>query len=147
MSAAETPVSIRLVTEIRDSGRKETVVMEEQGGLYERGNTQVLKFTEHPDEGGPIDTMITIQPGKVSIKRSGAVKMHQIFRKKHTTENNYHHTYGIFHMNTFTDQIEHQSLSKGAKGRLFISYQLTLNQEITQRHRLTLSYRKEETAQ
>ncbi|MBM7551805.1 DUF1934 domain-containing protein [Thalassobacillus pellis] len=143
MSSSKVPVAIRLVTEIRDGGRKENVVLEEPGGLFERGSTIVLKFTEHPEESGPIETMVTIQPEKVSIKRSGAVKMHQIFERKRETENKYHHTYGIFHMHTFTDQIEHHSLKQGSKGRLFISYRLTLNHEVTQRHRLTLTYHKE----
>ncbi|MFD1020049.1 DUF1934 domain-containing protein [Thalassobacillus hwangdonensis] len=143
MSEARIPVAIKLVTEIRDGGRKESTVMEEFGNLYERGNTQVLKFTEHQEDREDIQTMVTIQPEKISIKRSGAVQMHQIFRKKLSTESNYHHEYGVFHMDTFTDQIEYQSLSEGNKGRLFISYQLTLNQEMTQRHRLTLTFKKE----
>ncbi|MFC7062289.1 DUF1934 domain-containing protein [Halobacillus seohaensis] len=136
-------VRVKLVTEIRESDRKEEMAMSEAGQYYSRGKTEVLKFTEHPEEGEPINTMVTMKPGHVSIKRTGGVDMRQVFQKQLETENVYHHTYGDFHMRTYTDQIEHQSLEDASSGRLFISYQMTLNHEVTQRHRLTLLFEEE----
>ncbi|WP_079528339.1 DUF1934 domain-containing protein [Halobacillus hunanensis] len=136
-------VRIKLITEIRDAGRKEEMTLSEQGQLYTRNETEVLKFTEHPEEGEPVKTMVTIKPDHISIKRTGPVEMRQVFQKKLETENIYHHTYGDFHMRTWTDQIEYRSLSEASQGRLFISYQMTLNDEVEQRHRLTLLFEEE----
>ncbi|WP_082232629.1 DUF1934 domain-containing protein [Halobacillus massiliensis] len=136
-------IRVKLVTEIRDSGRKEEMAMSEPGQYFSRGETEVLKFTEHPEEGEPIQTMVTVKPGHVSIKRTGGVDMRQVFQKQLETENLYHHTYGDFHMKTFTDQIEYRPLAEAKQGRLFISYQMTLNHEVTQRHRLTLLFEEE----
>ncbi|MCP3027537.1 DUF1934 domain-containing protein [Halobacillus sp. A5] len=141
MSAKE--VRVKLVTEIRDDDRKEEMSLSEPGQFFSRGETEVVKFTETPEEGEPIHTMVTIKPGHVSIKRTGGVDMRQVFQKKAETENIYHHTYGDFHMKTFTDQIEYRSITAGDRGRLFISYQMTLNHEVTQRHRLTLLFEEE----
>ncbi|MCP3033487.1 DUF1934 domain-containing protein [Halobacillus sp. A1] len=136
-------VRVKLVTEIRDADRKEEITMSEPGQYFSRGETEVVKFTEHPEEGEPVNTMVTVKPGHVSIKRTGGVDMRQVFQKQLETENIYHHTYGDFHMKTFTDQIEYRSLEEASRGRLFISYQMTLNHEVTQRHRLTLIIEEE----
>ncbi|WP_181347763.1 DUF1934 domain-containing protein [Thalassobacillus sp. CUG 92003] len=144
MSAIQTPVQVYLKTEIRDEDQHETVEMSEPGRFYARGNTEVIKYREHPEDGEPVDTMITIQPEKVSIKRSGGVQMHQTFRREMETENAYHHPYGVFHMQTRTDAIEYRSINEADTGRLFINYQLTLNQDVTQRHRLTLTLERED---
>ncbi|MGI8316575.1 DUF1934 domain-containing protein [Halobacillus mangrovi] len=136
-------VQVQLMTEIRDDDRRETMEVSEPGQFFTRGETQVLTFTEHPDEGEPIKTMITVKPNHVSIKRSGGVEMRQVFQEEVETENLYHHTYGDFHMKTYTDKLEFRSLEEASEGRLFLSYQMTLNHEVTQAHRLTLTFEEE----
>ncbi|ARI76035.1 DUF1934 domain-containing protein [Halobacillus mangrovi] len=136
-------VQVQLMTEIRDEDRRETMEVSEPGQFFTRGETQVLTFTEHPDEGEPIKTMITVKPNHVSIKRSGGVEMRQVFQEDVETENLYHHTYGDFHMKTYTDKLEFRSLEEASEGRLFLSYQMTLNHEVTQAHRLTLTFEEE----
>lgn len=136
-------VQIQLVTEIKDDERKESMTVNEPGRFFTRKETQVLMFTEHPEEGDPIDTMITVKPDHVSIKRSGGVDMRQVFQPERETENLYHHTYGDFHMKTYTKKIEFRSLEEAAVGKLFLSYQMTLNHEVTQTHNLTLTFEEE----
>lgn len=136
-------VQVQLVTEIRDADRSEKMEVSEPGQFFTRGETQVLTFTEHPEEGEPVNTMITVKPGHVSIKRSGGVEMRQVFQKNLETENLYHHTYGDFHMKTYTEEIEFQSLQEATEGRLFLQYQMTLNHEVTQSHRLLLTFEEE----
>ncbi|UOQ94992.1 DUF1934 domain-containing protein [Halobacillus shinanisalinarum] len=138
-----TDVKLKLITEIRDVDRKEEMTLSEPGKFYTRDETEVLTFTEHPEEGEPVNTMVTIKPDHISIKRTGAVDMRQVFQRKRETENIYRHTYGDFHMRTWTDQIEYRSLTEASQGRLFISYQMTLNDDVTQRHRLTLIFEEE----
>ena len=136
-------VQVKLVTEIRDDDQSQTMEVNEPGQFFKRGDTQVLTFTEHPEEGDAINTMITIKPNHVSIKRSGGVEMRQMFQKELETENLYHHTYGDFHMRTYTEEMKFRSLEEASQGQLYLSYQMTLNHEVTQAHRLTLTFEEE----
>ncbi|MCA0971062.1 DUF1934 domain-containing protein [Halobacillus litoralis] len=136
-------VQVKLVTEIKDDGRKEKMEVNEPGQFYQRGDTKVLTFTEHPDEGDAIKTMVTVKPSHVSIKRSGGVEMRQVFQPEVETENIYHHTYGDFHMRTVTEKMEFQLLEEASKGKLTLRYQMTLNHEVTQAHSLTLTFEEE----
>lgn len=136
-------VQVQLVTEIQDEDRKETMEIQEPGQFFMRGDTQVLTFTEHPEEGEPVSTMVTIKPEHVSIKRSGGVEMRQLFQPAMETENLYHHTYGDFHMKTYTEEMDFVPLDESKQGRLFLSYTMTLNHEVTQAHRLTLTFEEE----
>ncbi|TGB02626.1 DUF1934 domain-containing protein [Halobacillus salinus] len=136
-------VQVKLVTEIRDEDERQTMEVTESGQFFQRGDTQVLTFTEHPDEGDAIKTMVTVKPNHVSIKRSGGVEMRQVFQKGLETENLYHHTYGDFHMRTFTEELEFLSLEEAPVGKLSLKYEMTLNHEVTQAHRLTLTFEEE----
>jgi uncharacterized beta-barrel protein YwiB (DUF1934 family) len=136
-------VQVQLVTEIQDEDRKERMEIQEPGQFFTRGDTQVLTFTEHPEEGDPVSTMVTIKPEHVSIKRSGGVDMRQVFQESMETENLYHHTYGDFHMKTFTEKLDFHSLEEYKQGRLHLSYTMTLNHDVTQAHRLTLTFEEE----
>lgn len=142
VDSLKTDVRIKLVTEIQEFGQKAVTTVEETGLFYQRGSMNVLTFTEHQEE-ADISSLITIQPDKVSVKRTGAVDMQQLFKKKHTTENVYKHAYGTILMETHTDQIQYQEPGQGRGGRLFISYTTRLNGEGNRRHRLTLTFKEE----
>ncbi|CQR46135.1 putative beta-barrel protein YwiB [Paraliobacillus sp. PM-2] len=142
MESQHIPVSIRLVTEIRELGEKAVTTVEETGSFIQKGNIAVLRFTEHQEEQEPIDSLITISNDKVSIKRTGAVDMHQQFKKKQYTENVYRHAFGTIHMETHTDQITYQEPRNDHNGKLFISYTTKLNGEGNRRHRLTLTFKE-----
>jgi uncharacterized beta-barrel protein YwiB (DUF1934 family) len=138
----KTPVAIKLTTEIREHGNIEKIVVEESGSFIQKGTTSVLNFVEQNENNEAIHSLITIQPDKVSVKRSGAVDMYQVFKKKQKTENVYRHAYGTILMETHTDQLTYQQ-QQTKKGQLFISYQVTLNGKQTRRHRLTLTFEEE----
>lgn len=140
----KSPVSIKMTMEIMDLGNKEVTVVEEKGQLLEKEDTTVLKFSETNENNEQTDSFITIQPDKVSVKRSGAVSMLQKFQKKQVTENVYRHQFGTMHMETQTDQILYQPPSNKKNGKLFISYQTSLNGETPRRHRLTILVKKED---
>ncbi|WP_186576950.1 DUF1934 domain-containing protein [Aquibacillus kalidii] len=141
MEATKIPVHIKMTTEIRELGQKSVTVMEEQGSFIQKGHTSVLTFTEHQEDQEDVNSLITINPDKVSVKRSGAVDMNQQFRKKQVTENVYRHAYGTIHMETHTDQITYEQPTSG-KGKLFISYTTKLNGEGERRHRLTIIFKE-----
>ena len=141
METHKTGINIKLTTEIKELGQKAVMVVEEEGSLFQKGPTTVLTFTEHQEEQEDVHALVTIQAEKVSIKRTGAVSMHQVFKKKQTTENVYRHAYGTMQMETHTDQIIYEAPErKGGKGRLFISYTTKLNGEGNRRHRLHLYF-------
>ncbi|MDL4839094.1 DUF1934 domain-containing protein [Aquibacillus rhizosphaerae] len=137
------PVKVKLVTEIRDLGAKDITVVEEDGMFIQKGQTSVLRYVEHNDNGEDVNSLITIHPDKVSVKRTGPVDMLQQFRKKQMTENVYRHAYGTIHMETHTDQITYQQPVDGKSGRLFISYTTKLNGEGERRHRLTITIQED----
>lgn len=143
MSSQAIDVQVQLLTEINDEERQESMEITESGRYMTRGETKVLTFTEHPDEGEPVQTMITMKPDYASIKRSGGVDMRQVFQLKTETENLYHHTYGNFHMKTYTKRLNFRALEEERKGQLYIEYTMTLNGEVTQTHRLTLTFEEE----
>lgn len=143
MDGQNIPVSIRLVTEIRELGEKAVTVVEESGSFMQRGNISVLRFEEQQEDQEKIHSLITISDDKVSIKRTGAVQMHQQFKKKQRTENMYRHAYGSIHMETHTDQITYQEPNNNQKGKLFISYTTKINGEGNRRHRLTLTFEED----
>ncbi|WP_407269239.1 DUF1934 domain-containing protein [Radiobacillus sp. PE A8.2] len=142
MGVYKIPVKIKLVSEIREKGQKMETIVEESGKYFRHGEKNVLTFTEHGEDQDVIDSLVTIQADKVSVKRSGSVDMHQVFKKKQTTENVYRHTYGTILMETYTDQITYQQLTEGKTGKLFISYKTKLNGESERRHRLTLTFKE-----
>ncbi|WP_077623485.1 DUF1934 domain-containing protein [Sediminibacillus massiliensis] len=142
MAPNKTPVRIKLTTEIHDLGKKDVTVVEEEGNFYQKGTTSVLMFTERNEEQEDVQSLITINPDKVSVKRTGPVDMHQTFKKKQITENVYRHAYGSIHMETHTDQITYQRPDERNYGKLFISYTTKLNGEGKRRHRLTLQFKK-----
>ncbi|WP_117168391.1 DUF1934 domain-containing protein [Paraliobacillus sediminis] len=142
MESEQIPVTIKLVTEIRELSDKTRTVVEETGSFIQKGTIKVIRFTEHLEEQGDVDAFITITDDKVSIKRTGAVAMLQQFKRKQRTENIYHHEFGTIHMETHTDQITFEQ-SKGTRsGKLFISYTTKINGEGERRHRLTLTFKE-----
>ncbi|MDX8045037.1 DUF1934 domain-containing protein [Gracilibacillus sp. S3-1-1] len=137
-------VSIKMTMEIRDHSDKDVNVVETTGQLMEKEDKAVLRFSETNENKDQTDSLITIQSDKVSIKRSGAVSMLQQLQRKQTTENVYRHQFGTMHMETWTDQIIYQPPVEKKKGKLFISYQTSLNGQDPRRHRLTIEVKKED---
>ncbi|SDJ75094.1 Uncharacterized beta-barrel protein YwiB, DUF1934 family [Salimicrobium halophilum] len=138
-----TDVAVTLETYIRDGEESERMAFTEKGRFFTKGNMDVVTFTEYPEGRDPVDTMVTIKPGHVSIKRSGGVEMRQLFEPQAETQNTYVHEYGKMFMTTWTDSLEYQAPDAGASGELFIEYQLTVNEDVTQKHKLKLTLEEE----
>ncbi|UOQ50225.1 DUF1934 domain-containing protein [Gracilibacillus caseinilyticus] len=136
-------VAIKMTMEIFDTGQKDVTVVEETGLFFENEGKTVLKFSELNENKEQTNSLITIHPDKVSVKRSGAVTMLQQFQRKQKTENVYRHQFGTIHMETETDQILYHPPEAQKSGKLFISYQTSLNGEPPRRHRLTITMKKE----
>lgn len=131
-------VSVKMTMEIIDQDQQEVTVVEEEGQLMERGNLTVLTFREQHNEEEPIDSLITIQQDKVTVKRSGSISMIQRFIAGQITENIYKHAYGSMHMETRTEQVYFDRPQGEKTGMLYVNYQTSLNGEEPRQHKLTI---------
>lgn len=136
-------VFIELCTIIDDDGEKEHNMVRQRGKLYEKNQMAVLTFEEQTEEKAWIKNFITIQPDKVTIKRTGNVMMNQQFHMQRATESVFKHPYGTMHMETFTSSITHQPLRTDQNGQLKIAYSVKLNGKEKRDHYLTLTYNEE----
>ncbi|WP_058308727.1 DUF1934 domain-containing protein [Gracilibacillus massiliensis] len=137
-------VNIKMTMEIVDQGKQDITIVEEKGQLLEKADTTVLTFSEENENNEQTNSLITIHPDKVSVKRSGAVSMLQKFDKKQITENVYRHQFGTIHMETETEQMTYQPPQANKNGKLFISYSTSLNGDKPRRHQLTILVKKED---
>lgn len=134
------PVSIKLVTEIRDGARKEHTVTEAKGMLYEKETATIFSYTEEMDGAGKVNNILKVKENEVFIMRSGAVSMRQMLQKGETTTGTYESMYGTMDMETKTENIRfHPQLNSG---KLLVTYQLAMQGQQVGRHRLTLTYKK-----
>ncbi|MUV37431.1 putative beta-barrel protein YwiB [Lentibacillus sp. JNUCC-1] len=115
-------VAIELRTALDDQGQLEYHTTKAKGSLYQKGIKDVVIFEEDTEE-GVIKNMLTIQSDKVSIKRTGAMTMHQQFSTERSTENVLRHPYGTIHMETDTQTIHYDQDA----GHLTVDYAVKLN--------------------
>ncbi|AMQ21918.1 DUF1934 domain-containing protein [Geobacillus sp. JS12] len=134
------PVRLRQVTVIRERARQETVVLEADGVYYIKGETGYLQFEEE-NELGRVKTTVRISTEEVAVIRSGAVEMRQTFRRRQETPGHYGTVFGRWAMAAKTDAIEFHYDDKRKRGRLFLSYELFLQNERSGRHTLTLTFK------
>lgn len=138
-------VFIHLKTVINDTGELEENEVKAAGSFYQRNNLDVLTYKEELEKAGEVNTLITIQPERVTIKRTGAVSMHQQFQKEKLTENVYQHPHGNIHMETFTNGILYRAPGEKQPGLLQLEYTMKLNGQNERRHTLELLFTEEDS--
>ena len=143
MELIKKQVFIELRTVIDDQGEKELSIIKHTGNYRRKGDIEIITFVDEMTDVGKVDHFITIQSGKINIKRSGSIGMNQQFIAGRKTESLYRHPYGSFHMEIFTESIEHQSLKGEREGCVTIEYEALLNGQQTRHHHLTLIYTEE----
>src|SRR5690625_7120319 len=89
-----------------------------------------------------VKNIVTIQPDKVLIRRSGAVKMKQLFQVGKRSESVFHHPHGRMHMETFTKSIAYHPLDEQKQGKLTINYTVKLNGQEAREHFLEIILKK-----
>ena len=140
MGQGQKEVQIELHTEIEDEGQKETVTESHQGNYYMKDGKAVLLYTDKQNEVGEIKNFITVQPDKMSVKRSGAVSMQQIFVEDRQTECAYQHPYGRFLMEINTKKLEVDLMADTDKyGKVRIEYDM-LFQGSNRHYTLTMEF-------
>ncbi len=137
-------VAIHLKTVIHDTGQKEENELKATGTFYSRNHLDVLTYSERVEGDRDINTLITIQPEHVAIKRAGAVSMHQQFQMRKLTESVYQHPHGNFRMETFTNEIVYRAPDE-QPGRLRLAYTVKLNGQNERNHTLELLFTEEDS--
>lgn len=136
----EYDIQIRLRTTITDEGTNETTVVEAQGKLHSKENGDLISYDEKigDENKASVKNVITIQAEKVSIRRTGAVKMNQVFQKGKRSESVFQHPHGRMHMETFTESIDYDPFNENKPGKLTINYTVKLNGQEARHHFLEL---------
>ncbi|MFD1064562.1 DUF1934 domain-containing protein [Oceanobacillus locisalsi] len=133
-------VNIKLQTSIYDvdSGEQETQEQTFTGEWMKKGNIDVLKYEETNEEAGTIQNTVMIRPERVSIKRTGAIRMNQQFQLGQKTENIYQHMHGNMHMETYSESITFQEDTMPRV--LNIKYTMVINGQMERKHQLKLQF-------
>lgn len=135
------PISVKLVTEIHDNNRQETVSLHGEGQRYEKAGSTFLSFSEiHEDDEQKVNTVVKIDEEKVLIIRSGSVSMRQVFAKGKTTIGNFEYQFGTMQMETTTEHINYHFRNQTKKGKLDLAYHVKLQGQPSGRHRMTLLF-------
>lgn len=142
----EYDIQLMLQTTIVDGDSKEKTVVEEPGKIYMKEHGDMITYEEkvNGDQQAKTKNMITIQPNKVLIRRSGTVKMNQLFHQGKRSESVFHHPHGNIHMETYTNSIDYQPCDETRAGRLAIDYTVKLNGQEARHHFLKLTFGKQE---
>lgn len=143
MDQEKKQVLIQLKTVIRDGHEEEVNNLRMRGIFFQKGKLDVLNFTEEMEE-NKVTTLVTIQDGKIAIKRSGAVSMHQQFRLGQTTENVYKHPHGNILMETYTERVHYRPLTSDVAALLSLDYTVKLNGQDARKHTLELLFSEED---
>lgn len=134
-------VAIEIRTVIEDQGEKELTISKQKGSYIKKGHTEVITFMEKTKDFGEVKSLITIQPDKVNLKRSGNITMNQQFVEGEKSECLYRHPYGAFRMEIQTESITREIKRNDKK--VIIVYQLELDDGHIRHHHLTLTYTEE----
>lgn len=136
-------ITISLRTVIDRQGEKEMSISKQKAIYLRKGTVEIIKYVENKEDIGEVNNYITIQPDRVSIKRSGHIAMNQIFEEGRKSETVYRHPYGTLHLQIETESITYQSLKDAKQGEIIIEYDAIINGIEEQRHHLILTYMEE----
>ncbi|MDV2583140.1 DUF1934 domain-containing protein [Alkalibacillus haloalkaliphilus] len=138
-------VDISVDTEIKDpNGTEEVISRQEKGSYIQRGSLHLIKYKEEMEEVGVVHTTVIITGEKITLKREGPVKMHQVFRIGANTESIYRHPYGQFRMETRTNRMEYYKGEGNRSGKIFIQYDVVLNEDEPREHTLEMKFKEED---
>jgi len=133
-------IEINIYTEIEDEGGSEIIHQTEKGTLRKGNGVHMIKYEEDMEGAGMVSTTIIIYDDRITLKRDGAVRMHQVFKIGAPTESVYQHQYGSFRMETTTHRMEYIKGIENKSGRLFIVYDVILNDQEPRNHTFELQF-------
>ena len=135
----KTPVDVKMTTDIRQQGEKDQVQLQARGELYKKNNTTYVKFTEDLEDIGKVSTLLKVGEQEITVIRSGAVEMRQLYQYGEKTEGSYETPYGKLKTEADTDQVAVMWSDSGRTGRIQFGYDLTLQGTVAGRYDVTIS--------
>ncbi|HLR54416.1 MAG TPA: DUF1934 domain-containing protein [Pseudogracilibacillus sp.] len=136
-------VAVQLHTVIDDQGDKEMSVVKQKGKYFQKGNLEVVTFTDQIEDIGTIKNQISIHPDQVTVKRAGAISMNQQFMEGKKSECLYRHPYGMFAMEIETHHVSAEYKDENKTKEIVIEYDVFMNEESPRSHHLTLTITEE----
>lgn len=134
-------VELRSVIDREDD--REMSIIKQSGEYMSKDDVEVIKFTEEREDIGTINHVIMITPNKVTIRRSGSVRLVQTFEigKKHVSI--YRNPFGSLEIEIETKRLVHRPLTERKHGEVMIQYTSLINEVEKQHHLITLTYMEE----
>jgi uncharacterized beta-barrel protein YwiB (DUF1934 family) len=132
-----TPITLEVVTVIKDGKRKEESVTKAKGTLYEKADTTFIMY-EDELEVGKVSNTVKIINNEITIIRRGAVSMRQQFLQGKETEGVYQSPLGTMGMVTKTKRTKFHWNPITHFGKVDLSYELILQDQKVGTHTVTL---------
>lgn len=121
----ENKVSVTIRSLQRGAGESQSTIQHVEGRLREEGEELLLTYWEGEDSGlGKTETTLRMEPGRVTLTRSGEVRAHMVFQEGKPHTSLYETPYGKLPMTIRTQHME-EKLSR-AGGSLYLIYQIQL---------------------
>lgn len=134
------PINLTIESRIQSGKEKESSNHTVQGKLIKKGDALYLRYEEDL-EIGQVSTTVKIDNQQVTVIRRGALSMRQSFAPGQLSESLYKTPFGSMPMQIRTERIEQLVDQEQNKGRLTLRYTLYLEEDETQRHELSLSWK------
>ena len=138
-------VMVRLKTHIQYDDDEENIELITFGTLHHMPNATYIRYIEHVENNGKINTTVKYDGDEMLIIRSGAVKMKQLYKIGTETSGSYDSIHGTLDLTTRTNKLEHTIHPETNEETFHVSYNLFLQHENVGNYSLTLTVKEEKT--
>jgi uncharacterized beta-barrel protein YwiB (DUF1934 family) len=140
--AEQTPVKIKVKTDIRSGGNKETFELTAFGRYYKKNGSRFLQYDEE-NEAGTVKTIVKMAEGEALILRSGAVKMRLPFRMNKRMRGSYEMPFGTMEMLTLTKGLSQTFEDGNGKGSFDLLYEMKMQGSQAGTYHLAITFEEE----
>ncbi|WP_308302646.1 DUF1934 domain-containing protein [Bacillus sp. UMB0728] len=141
--AEQTPVKIKVKTDIRSGGSKETFELTAFGRYYKKNGSRFLQYDEE-NEAGTVKTIVKMAEGEALILRSGAVKMRLPFRLNKKMRGSYEMPFGTMEMLTLTKGLSQSFDDNSGTGAFDLLYEMKMQGSQAGTYHLAITFEEEE---
>ena len=121
----EKNVTVAIRSLQRGSGESQSATQHVEGRLSGEGEKLLLTYREREDSGlGQTLTTLHMEPGRVTLTRTGEVKTHMVFQEGKAHTSLYETPYGKLPMTIRTQRLEEKLSLAG--GSLYVIYEIQL---------------------
>ncbi|WP_347548365.1 DUF1934 domain-containing protein [Pseudalkalibacillus hwajinpoensis] len=133
-------IELKIDSRIQSGKEKQSSNHTVMGNLIEKGEVLYLRYEEDL-EFGQVSTTVKIDQEQVTVIRRGALSIRQQFSPGQLSETIYKTPFGAMPLQIRTERIEQLVDREKNKGRLTLRYMLYLEEDESQRHELSLTWK------